>query len=189
MSPSPERATALTAARTRDSHDKRRRALAALQTLEAAGEAITFPAVAKAAAVSTWLVYAQGVREHIDTARQRQATQATIAATPRVPATPPSLRTDLAIARDEIKQLRSERDKLHHRLRLQLGAELNGPQRAELITRVADLQTINRRLITERDAATTETRTALHRVRELEDELTATRESLRRIIRANNTGR
>jgi hypothetical protein len=57
------RAAALKAARAKDSKLKRRRALAALEALEASGAAITFTAVAKAAGVSTWLVYAGGIRE------------------------------------------------------------------------------------------------------------------------------
>jgi outer membrane protein TolC len=51
--------------------------------------------------------------------------------------TPASLRTDLAIARDQIKTLRAERDKLQQRLRLQLGTEIEGPDRAHLTARVA----------------------------------------------------
>ena len=67
------RAAALKAARAKDSELKRRRTLAALEALEASGASITFTAVAKAAGVSTWLVYADGIREHIDAARHRQA--------------------------------------------------------------------------------------------------------------------
>ena len=67
------RAAALKAARAKDSQRKRQRTLAALQTLETTGAPITFTAVAKAARVSTWLVYADGIREHIDAARHRQA--------------------------------------------------------------------------------------------------------------------
>ena len=52
------RAAALKAARARDSELKRRRALAALEAMEASGASITFTAVANAAGVSTWLVYA-----------------------------------------------------------------------------------------------------------------------------------
>ena len=56
------RAAALKVARSKDSELKRRRALAALEALEASCAAITFTAVAKAAGVSTWLVYAEGIR-------------------------------------------------------------------------------------------------------------------------------
>ncbi|HUH71983.1 MAG TPA: hypothetical protein VLZ05_25845 [Mycobacterium sp.] len=184
------RAAALKAARAKDSQHKRQHTLAVLQTLEASGAAITFTAVAKAAGVSTWLVYADGIREHIDAARHRQGNHHRSTGTPTAPstqpATPDSLRTDLAIAREQIKALRAERDKLQQRLRLQLGAELEGPDRAHLTTRVADLETINRQLVAERDARTIEADTAKRRAAELEDELSAARESLRRVIKAQN---
>ena len=184
------RAAALKAARAKDSELKRRRALAALEALEATGAPITFTAVAKAAGVSTWLVYAEGIREHIDAARRRQAHHQRRPQRRRPPASTPttsaSLRTDLAIARDQIKTLRAERDKLQQRLRLQLGAELEAPDRAHLTARVADLETINRRLVAERDARAIEADTANRRVAELEDELSAARESLRRVIKSHN---
>jgi hypothetical protein len=184
------RAAALKAARTKDSHHKRQRTLAALQTLEATGAAITFTAVAKAAGVSTWLVYADGIRQHIDAARNRQSNDHRGTSTPTTPATQPatqdSLRTDLAIAREQIKTLRSERDKLQQRLRLQLGAELEAPDRAHLTTRVTDLETINRQLVADRDARAIEADAAKRQVAELEDELSAARESLRRVIKAQN---
>jgi hypothetical protein len=183
------RAAALKAARAKDSQHKRQRTLAALQTLEATGAVITFAAVAKAAGVSTWLVYADGIREHIDAARHRQAHHgATPAPTPSAKrtTTSESLRTDLAIAREQIKTLRAERDKLQQRLRLQLGAEIEAPDRAHLTARVADLEAINRQFVAERDARATEADTAKSRVNELEDELSAARESLRRVIKAQN---
>jgi len=183
------RVKALKAARAKDSELKRRRALAALQALEASGASITFTAVAKAAGVSTWLVYAEGIREHIDAARHRQAHHgAAPAPTPSAKRTTASdsLRTDLAIAQEQIKTLRAERDKLQQRLRLQLGAELEAPDRAHLTARVADLEAINRKLVAERDARAAEANHAQRRIGELEDELTAARESLRRAIRQAN---
>jgi len=183
------RAAALKAARAKDSELKRRRTLAALEALEASAESITFTAVAKAAGVSTWLVYAEGIREHIDAARHRQARHgAAPAPTPSAQrtTTSDSLRTDLAIAQEQIKTLRAERDKLQQRLRLQLGAELEAPDRAHLTARVADLEAINRQLVAERDARTIEADTARSRVGELEDELSAARESLRRVIKIQN---
>ena len=75
-------------ARAKDSHDKRQRALAAIQALEAAGTPVTATAVATAAGVSTWLVYADAVREHVEAARHRQAEHGNA---PR-PAAPPARR-------------------------------------------------------------------------------------------------
>lgn len=190
MSTSADKTAGLRAARAEDSASKRRRAREAIDALEAAGTPITAAAVANAAGVSTWLLYADGVREYLDQARRRQALPA--AGPARAPAghapvsTPASLRTDLALARDEIRHLRAGNDKLRHRLRLQLGAEIDGPTRAELTTRVADLETANRQLIAERDARTAETSDAARRIRDLEDDLTAARESLRRVIKERN---
>ena len=186
-----DRTAGLRAARAKDSHDKRRRALAAIHTLEAAGTPITAAAVAHAAGVSTWLLYTNGVREHLDAARHRQAQTIsspprTVAPADQAPLTPASLRTDLALARAEIRRLRTEHDKLRHRLRLQLGAETDGPDRAELITRVADLDSLVRQLLAERDARTAEADHAQRRIRELEDDLAAARDSLRRVIKDHN---
>ncbi|MGH9267306.1 MAG: DUF6262 family protein [Acidimicrobiales bacterium] len=192
--PTAARSAALHAARTRDSQHKRERTLAAIQTLEAAGTLITFPAVAKAAGVSSWLTYADGIREHVEAARRRQA-EGEVAGAPRPvpgdnhPATPAGLRTDLAVAREEIRRLRAERDKLQRRLRVHLGAEIEGPDRAQLIARVAELEAVNRQVVAEKDARAAEADTVRLRVVELEDELTAVRESLRRVIRTENRGR
>jgi hypothetical protein len=141
--------------------------------------------------VSTWLVYADGIREHLDTARQHQATDSTppLAAgspTGQQPVTAAGLRTDLAVARHEIHRLRTDLDKLRGRLRLQLGAKIEQPDRAELITRAAAMEAANRQFLAERDARTAQADTAQRRVEQLEDELTAARESLRRLIRATN---
>jgi hypothetical protein len=92
------RAAALVAARAADSRDKRRRALDAVQKLEAAGEPVTFPAVARSARVSTWLVYAPGVREHVEAARRRQA----VAGIDTSSTTPLATRTDLGPLRAEL---------------------------------------------------------------------------------------
>jgi hypothetical protein len=185
----PSRAQAMLAARAKASQDKRQRALAAVQALEAAGTPVTPAAVATAAGVSTWLVYADGVREHVQAARIRQADDEPGPAAPPgrgEPVTQASLRTDLAVAREEIRRLRADNDKLRARLRLQLGAEIEGPGKAELIARVATLQAATRQFAAERDARTTEASHAQRHIRELEDDLTAARESLRRAIRQAN---
>ena len=184
-----DRTAALKAARAKDSNDKRRRVLQTINTMQTAGQPITAAAVANAAGVSTWLVYADGIREHLDAARQCQASDgdppaATGTHTGQQPVTAAGLRTDLAVARHEIHGLRTDLDKLRGRLRLQLGAEIEQPDRAKLIARVAALEAANRQFLAERDARATEADTAQRRAEQLEDELTAARESLRRLIRA-----
>jgi hypothetical protein len=186
------RTAAMKAARAKNSNDKRHAALAAVESLERAGAPVTFTSVANAAGVSSWLVRADGIREHIEAARRRQADHGgifAVAVPGRHRATPDSLRTDLAIAQEQIKVLRAERDKLTQRLRLHLGAEIDGPDRAVLIERVAELEAVNRRLVAERDGRQVQTDIAGRRVQELEDELAAVRESLRRVIRTENRGR
>jgi hypothetical protein len=53
----------LAQARRRVSLDKRQRVLTALTALEQQGKKITHAAVARTAGVSTWLTYAEGIRE------------------------------------------------------------------------------------------------------------------------------
>ncbi|MGH9155364.1 MAG: hypothetical protein ACRD1K_05880, partial [Acidimicrobiales bacterium] len=60
--------------------------------------------------------------------------------------------------------------------------------RAELITRVADLEAVNHQLVAERDTRAVDDAAAQRRVLELEDELSAVRESLRSVIRDKNRG-
>ena len=191
MTAAPSRARAMLAARAKASHDKRHRVLTAVQALEAAGTPVTPAAVATAAGVSAWLVYADGVREHVQAARQRQTERGHAPEPAPLPArgepvTQASLRADLAVARNEIRRLRAESDKLRGRLRLQLGAEIDGPDHAGLIARLAALEAASRQFAAERDARAAEASHAQRRVRELEDELTAARESLRRAIRHAN---
>jgi len=137
MNPATRRADALRAARAADSAAKRNRVRQAIDTLEAAGTTVTAAAVARTARVSTWLVYTDGLREHLEAARRRQAAPAAVPARAvpgRTPPTPASLRTDLALAREEIRRMRAEHSKLRDRLRLQLGAELDGPGTSALMS-------------------------------------------------------
>jgi hypothetical protein len=184
-----DRTAGLRAARRQDSTDKRQRARDAIAALEAAGTPITAAAVASTAGVSTWLIYSSGLREHLDGARRRQRRRTVnpvAAATEQAQPAPASLHTDLALARDQIRRLRAERDQLRHRLRLQLGAELDGPDRGELITRLADMENLTRQLLAERDTRAAEANTAQQRITELEDDLTAARDSLRQVIKSQN---
>lgn len=186
------RTAALRSARERDSREKRDRALEALEALEAAAAPISFAAVANAAGVSRSLCYADGVRDQVESARARQRGPGGAAVptpTGNLPTTPESLRTDLAVAREEIRRLRGEEIVLTRRLRLQLGAEIEGPEKSQLISRVAELEAANRQLVAERDARKLETGAASRRITELEDELVAARESLRRTIREQNRTR
>jgi hypothetical protein len=125
-------------ARRRDSVAKRHRVRSTVDRMLAEGTPITFATVARQAQVSTWLVYAPGVRELIEAARE---TQEASAPRPdhRATATPAGLATDLARARAEIQRLRAEQGQHQRQLRLALGARLDNLAKADLAGRVDEL--------------------------------------------------
>ncbi len=177
-------AEAMIAARRRDSHERRTRVTQAIEAMLADGTPITFTAVARHAKVSTWLVHADGVREAIEQARDRQRAQ---------PVTPPgraasqaSLHTDLALARDEIKRLRAQIEQLHDKLRRALGNQLDNLTKTDLIARVDELLDHNTRLLAETHQLRSSNDLLTATVAELEGDLAAARTSLRRMIRAEN---
>lgn len=185
MSPDSSPNTAgMVAARRRDSETKRARVLTALQHLQDQDTPITFAAVARQAGVSTWLVYAPGIREHIDQARDRQ--QVRTANTGNDDALARGLHTDLALARDEIRKLRAERDYQQQQLRRALGARLDDLTKAELNTRVDELTRANTELTATVEHYRRDNESLQSRITELEDDLTAARTSLRRMIRTEN---
>jgi DNA repair exonuclease SbcCD ATPase subunit len=172
----------LRAARRQDCLTKRQRVLTTLEQMERDREPVTFAAVARAANVSTWLVYAEGVREHIDAARQRQITQPLCDQRAGSSASAASLRTDLALARQEITELRLERDKLRGNLRKQLGRQLDALTHRELIDRIDELTRDNQRLNDLNHQLITDNQQLHQQVTDLEDDLAAARTSLRRMI-------
>lgn len=176
----------LRAARQQDSLIKRQRVLTTLERMERDRERITYAAVARAANVSTWLVYADGVRVHIDAARQRQAIQPARDGRMGVSASAASLRTDLALARQEITDLRAERDKLRGNLQTQLGRQLDALTHRELVDRIDELTRDNQRLSDLNHQLTIDNQQLAQQVTDLEDDLTAARTSLRRMIRDTN---
>ncbi|MFJ9026334.1 hypothetical protein ACIRPU_41200 [Streptomyces sp. NPDC102259] len=177
--------TPLAQARRRDSIDKRLRVLTAIERLERDGAPITHTAVARTAGVSTWLTYAEGVREHIYAAQTRQNARPTISQLPS-PSTPASLRTDLELARQEITTLREERDRLRTAMSHHLGQQLDAVSSQSLTTRIDELTQHNHQLTAQLQHTTTENTTLHTRVTQLEGDLAAARTSLRRMIRDEN---
>lgn len=179
-------AQVLKEARRRDSRAKRARVLEAIRSLQQSGEKITHAAVARTAGVSSWLTYADGVREHVEAAISGQAA-------PRPskrdsPASSTSLRVDLELAREEIRKLRAERDQLQRNARLHLGQQLDQIGAADLTTRVHELNQAKTELDALLGAKTAEADGLARRVTELEDELTAARTSLRQMIKNQSKG-
>ena len=177
----------LRVSRAKDSEDKTRRALDAVDGLLRSGRRITVTHVAREASVSTWFVYNQpqvhqAVQNGITAQRARGRQNSLTPEASQV--SQAGLRTDLALAREEIKDLKKERDRLRNRVRLSLGAELEGVNRNELIERVQQIMQRNTAL----EQALAETRDQIAalegQLREAEDDLTAARASLRRAMRS-----
>lgn len=177
----------LRVSRAKDSEDKTRRALDAVDALLRSGRRITVAQVAREASVSTWFVYNrpqvhQAVQDGISAQRTRGRQNSHTPEASQV--SPAGLRTDLALAREEIKDLKKERDRLRNRVRLSLGAELEGVNQHELIERVQQIEQRNTTL----EQALSEARDRIAalegQLREAEDDLTAARASLRRAMRA-----
>lgn len=165
-----------------DSARKRQRVRQAIDEMLSSGDPVTFAAVARGARVSTWLVYADGVREHVEQAMKRQAAQPAAGQRSGLTPSAASLRTDLELARAQIRDLRAERDKLLSHIRLQLG-QIHSKT---LIDRIGELTTCNQRLADQHHQATAENQQLCQRVTELEDDLAAARTSLLRMIRTGN---
>jgi len=143
--------------RRRDSRTKRRQALKALEIMEEAGEAITFPAVAGRAGVSVSLLYADrdlSGRISQARARQRQAGRDRAWQLPvRSLVTEASLRADLANAKEQNRRLAEELSVLRQRLARDLGANADvvagrqlHPLLDQLEDRAAELEADNHRL-------------------------------------------
>ncbi|MFE9934598.1 DUF6262 family protein [Streptomyces sp. NPDC005533] len=177
----------LVQARRRDSLDKRQRVHTALATLEQQGKKITHTAVARTANVSTWLTYTEGIREHIEAAQQRQQPNVPQPTSARNPDA--TLRTELDLARQEIRGLREEREQLRQALQHQLGQQLDALSTSALTGRVDELTRHNQQLAHQLRQATDENTALNARAASLEQDLEAARTSLRRMIRNENTAR
>jgi len=180
-----DNSAALQRARRREGQTKRRRALAALQAMAEAGEAIGYPAVARRAGVSVSLLYADrdllaGIADACD--RQRQAGADRAARLPtRSLVTEASLRTDLANAKEQNRHLSEELVVLRDRLARELGADADqfrgrpaNPALDTLEERAAELETDNARLrqqVGQLEADTSELADNLDAAREMNREL------------------
>jgi len=118
-------ADVLREARKKDSLAKRARALAVVDDMKAKGQPITFLGVARAAGVSNWLVYAEGVREHIEAARKGQQGVQRRERQSGMSASAASLAVDLELARAELTRLRQERDQLKAKVQRALGHQID----------------------------------------------------------------
>lgn len=152
-----DNSAALRRARQQDSRTKRQRAGDAVHAAEQSGEPISFPAIARRAGVSVSFLYSDPqLAARIAAARDRQR-QAGLQRTWHLPTrsliTEPSLRAELANAKEQIRQLTDEVTALRERLAHQLGAGADAarglqtsPLLDELERRAAELEADNHRL-------------------------------------------
>ena len=174
-------------ARRRDSDRKRDQVFRALDAMKRDGTPITFASVARAAGVSQWLVYADGVRDFIETARSAQAAQPSQDKRDAHSASEASLRTDLELAKQDNRRLRGEADRLKKALRERLGAQLEASSAESLKRRVDELLVANDRYRSENSRLVSELHEARRQLRASEEDLAASRTSLRRMIRESSS--
>ena len=147
----------LAQSRRRDSQAKRGKVLAVLEDMTRRGDPVSFTAVAKSAGVSASLVYADGIRERIETARAQQNHKPRRDQQTGLTPSAASLATDLQLARAE-KQA-------PHRTRPAQGrppAATRGPARPalpqSLVERVDELTQHNQQLSGENNTCSRTTR-------------------------------
>ncbi|MGH3566659.1 MAG: DUF6262 family protein [Pseudonocardia sp.] len=170
-------------ARKRDSLAKRARVLAAVDDMKASGEPITFLGVARAAGVSNWLVYADGVREHIETARRCQHGAQRRERRSGISASAASLAVDLELTRAELKRTREERDRLKAKVQRGLGQQVEQTGSAELVARIQALTVQLGRRDAELVAARTEAAELRAELEQTQDSLGGLRASIRQMMR------
>jgi hypothetical protein len=145
-----------------------------------------FLGVARAAGVSNWLVYAEGVREHIEAARKGQAGRQTREQRAGGAVSTASLAIDLEFARAELRRVREERDRLKAKVQRGLGHQVNQAGTAELVARIKDLIAKLERQEAELEEARAATvRFASERDSAL-DEIAGLRSALRQMTRQQN---
>lgn len=179
-------AQVLLESRQKASREKRAKVLAVVDQMKADGDPITFLAVAKRADVSNWLVYAEGVREHIEAARADQAVTMTRQRKEGSVASPASLTTDLEFARAQVRALTEERDRLRAAVQRSLGERVDAVSTKDLVARIQELMVANQQLAAKLAQAETDGRSLQNELAEAQDDLAAARTALRNMMRDQN---
>ncbi|HVB44404.1 MAG TPA: hypothetical protein VNF47_17130 [Streptosporangiaceae bacterium] len=179
-------ADVLREARKKDSLAKRAKVLAVADNMQASGEPVTFLGVARAAGVSNWLVYAPGVREHIEAARKSQAGTRARERRAGAVASSASLATDLELTRAGLRNVRDERDRLKAKVLRDLGKQVDDAGSAELVTRINDLASRLQQRDTELAASRAEATRLAAELEAALDEVGGLRAALRQMTRKLN---
>lgn len=179
-------AQVLLESRRRDSQQKRTRVIATVNDMKAKGETITFLGVARAAGVSNWLVYSDGMREHIEEARMSQTRTTAREKTSGSRASAASLATDLELARAELSAVREERDRLKGAVQRHLGQQLHQSGAKGLAVRINELQAANKDLKEQLAASEADRQGLRDALQEAQDDLIGAREAMRNMMRDQN---
>ncbi|WP_089101297.1 DUF6262 family protein [Streptomyces hyaluromycini] len=179
-------AQVLLESRQKASREKRAKVLAVVDMMKADGDPITFLAVAKRAGVSNWLVYAGGVREHIEAARAGQAVGVTRQRKEGAAASAASLATDLEFARAQVRALTEERDRLRAAVQRSLGERVDAVSAKDLVARVQELTVANQQLAAKLARAEADRDSLQDDLAEAQDDLAAARTALRNMMRDQN---
>jgi chromosome segregation ATPase len=97
-----------------------------------------------------------------------------------------SLRTDLELAKQDNRRLRIEADRLKKPLRERLGSQLEAVSTESLRRRIDELSAASERYRSDNSRLVTELNDVRAQLQNTEDDLAATRTSLRRMIRTQS---
>ena len=169
---------------------KRQQTLRTISRLADAGARISFARVAREAGVSTWLVYnVPQIREALKAAITTQ-TEHGYQPPHRQPSgsvvSSASLRTDLALARHELKQTRADRDSLRRRVERVLGDDIRETDRQQLVDRITDLEGLLRGSHASHGALSQTAADLTERCSELTEQLEAARRLNQTMVRQHN---
>lgn len=136
--------------------------------------------------MSNWLVYAEGVREHVEAARKGQAGRQARSQQAGTTASAASLATDLEITRAELRRTRDERDRLKDKVQRGLGHQVAQAGTTEFAARIRGLTT----RVESQDAGLTQARAEIASLTTERDaaldEFAGLRAALRQMTRQQN---
>lgn len=181
----PDRRTErLVASRRAAAAEKQAHTLTTIERMLERGAKINFVEVQRTAGVSTWFLYNNPtIRLAVESAiRAQHDHQAAEATKPLDDRTLAGLRTELANARAEIRDLREERDRLRRRLQRDLGDQVDARSRRELLERLRVLEQENSKLQDTLRTTTTELATAKRERDTVAADLEGTQLALRQTI-------
>ena len=180
----------LIASRRRDSADKQRRTPTVIADLSSAGERINISEIARRAGVSPWFIYnTAAIRTAVERATEEHSHTATRSSAGRTSATADSLHAELLMAREEVRALRTDRTKLETKVQLLLGNQLEHLPHDTLLARIHELEQIAAELRSDLASERRRADTMTTRTEELQDELTAARASLKRMVQSVSPAR